>query len=350
MTESEFAVPKTMKTPAKPRRRLFFPSIVAVAVATSVASFSTTAGAEATQGDRSIAESLFQEGKKLMGEGKYADACPKLMESQRIDPGAGTLTALALCHRGAGKTATAWGEFKEVVSLARRDGRADREQVALENIGELEPKLSHLRVTVDREAEAQHVEVRIDESVVTHAAFGQALPVDPGVHHVVVTAAGKKPFEASVTIGLERDEQTVKVGRLEEDTRASGAMGDRGQAPEEASRGMSTQRLVGYVVGAAGVVGVGIGMGFGLKAISKSSTSDKLCPGAPCLDPAAVTASQEAHSAATVSNVAIGVGAAAIIGGVVLILTSPSAAAAPASAGRAKLGVSPTGLSLSGTF
>ena len=101
------------------------------------------------QSDKTAAEALFQDGKRLMGEGKYSEACPKLDESNKIDPGAGTLTALALCHRGEGKTATAWSEFKEVISLARRDGRKDREQVAEENIAELEPKLSKLTLVVD---------------------------------------------------------------------------------------------------------------------------------------------------------------------------------------------------------
>jgi len=68
--------------------------------------------AEPTQAEKSLAESLFQEGKQLMTEGRLDAACTKLTESQKLDPGAGTLTALGLCHRSAGKTATAWSEFK----------------------------------------------------------------------------------------------------------------------------------------------------------------------------------------------------------------------------------------------
>ena len=175
----------------------------------------------------SVAEALFQEGKRLMAEGKYTEACPKFAESQRIDPGAGTLTALALCHRGEGKTASAWSEFKEVVSLARRDNRKDREQVALDNIAELEPKLSRLRLVVSPGAEAQHLEVHIDDTVITRAAFGQALPVDPGARRVLATAPGKKPFETTVQIGADHDEKTVTIPTLEDDPRAAEALGER---------------------------------------------------------------------------------------------------------------------------
>ena len=92
-----------------------------------MAALATPATARAQNADEGAAESLFQAGKSLLEQKNYEQACPKLSESYRLDPGTGTLLALALCHEGEGRLATAWGEFAEVAARARREHRPDRE-------------------------------------------------------------------------------------------------------------------------------------------------------------------------------------------------------------------------------
>ena len=164
-----------------------------------------------------MAETLFDEGRRKMAAGDFAGACPKLAESYRLDAGTGTLTALAVCHEGQGKTASAWAEFIQVVSEARQAGRADREAFARQHIDGLEPKLSKLTVAVDpADAQLADIEVRRDGTVIKPAAWGTAAPVDPGAHTIEATAEGKKPWTATVTVGPSRDMQTVSVPRLED--------------------------------------------------------------------------------------------------------------------------------------
>ena len=99
--------------------------------------------------DQMLAQSLFDEGRQLMAQKRYAEACPKLAESQRLDPGGGTLTNLAICHENEGKTGTAYLEFMAASSQASKDGRADREAIAKEHLGRLGPRVPKLKVHVD---------------------------------------------------------------------------------------------------------------------------------------------------------------------------------------------------------
>src|SRR5258706_88865 len=72
-----------------------------------------TAQAQATSAEKTAAETLFGEGKRLMDEGKFSDACPKFADSQKLDPGVGTLLNLARCYQKNGQAATAWSTYKE---------------------------------------------------------------------------------------------------------------------------------------------------------------------------------------------------------------------------------------------
>ena len=54
-----------------------------------------SAFAQLSAQDKAVADSFFNEGIKLLRAGKFVDACPKLAESERIDPAVGTALYLA---------------------------------------------------------------------------------------------------------------------------------------------------------------------------------------------------------------------------------------------------------------
>src|SRR5688572_25506958 len=93
-----------------------------------------------TATERALAQSLFDEARIAMKEGNYAEACPKLAKSQKLDPSGGTLLNLAVCHQNEGKTASAWVEFNDALSQAIKDNRADRQALARKGIDELRNK------------------------------------------------------------------------------------------------------------------------------------------------------------------------------------------------------------------
>lgn len=301
--------------------------------------------AEPTQADRVLARSLFDQARKLMAEKKHAEACPKFAEAMRLDPGGGTQLNLAICYQEQGRTATAWMEFKDALSKARADGRADREKIAQERIAALEPKLSKVTLEVAPASEAPNLEVTLDGRLIGKASWGTPIPIDPGEHSVTATASGKKPWSTKVVIGASADLRTIKVPALESSEQAAAAPTPVGTAtptsaapaaatvpqpaPEDTARG-NGRRTLAYVIGGAGVVALGVGGYFGLKASSKwSEAKNDHCPGGECDDQAPVI-EDEARKAALGANIGIGLGIVGVGVGTYLLLTSgTSKAAAP---------------------
>ena len=73
----------------------------------------------AQQRDPAAAQALFDEATKLTKQGRYPEACEKLAESNRLDPGIGTQFHLADCYEQSGRFASAWAGFLDVASQAR---------------------------------------------------------------------------------------------------------------------------------------------------------------------------------------------------------------------------------------
>src|SRR5579872_1217551 len=108
------------------------------------------------------ATALFDEGRKLMGQKRYAEACPKLAESQRLAPSGGTLINLAECYEHAGQTASAWGAWKDVAARANAAGKGDVERNAVIRATALEPALAKLTITLASGSDVPGLQVSRD--------------------------------------------------------------------------------------------------------------------------------------------------------------------------------------------
>jgi hypothetical protein len=292
----------------------------------------------ARAGDATLAEALFRDGKALMNAGDYAHACPKLAESYKQDPATGTLFALAVCYEQRGSLASAWSTYSQVAARAHQEARADREQAARERVNALTPQLSRLSVQVPAEVAAlPGLVVRRDDQPLGEAAWGTALPADGGKHTVEVSASGKKTWRAVVELGREHDARTITVPALAEDLG-----GPRESSGDTASNGTarsgtaSALRPIGLVVGGLGLVGVGVGAAFGLKAKSndESSKADGHCDETGC-DATGKAAREDAFSAARVSTALFVAGAVLVVGGGTLYLMGAPKRASVAITGSA---------------
>ncbi len=317
--------------------------LISLAPACSLWFVAAVAGAQNAT-DKAAAEALFDQGVRLMKQNNFAEACPKLEESDRVDPAVGTLLYLGECYERVGKTASAWATFREAASLATNSNQADRARVAASRAQALEPKLSRLSVELAPEARVSGVVVRRGTQRLEPSLYGTPLPVDPGEYKIEVTAPGYETWSTPIKVEAGGASASVRVPGLVKSATpvepaaapdtppsvASGSLPPAVSAPaptraDGSAQGITTQQTLGLVVGGVGVVGVGLGSYFGVRAISKNSDAEEHCPKSGfCVDDEGLSLTKKANKAATASNIAFIAGGVLVATGAVLYLTGGS--------------------------
>jgi hypothetical protein len=299
-------------------KKLVFRRIVGASV--GLALLATTVEVRA-QGNAALAQSLFQEGKRLMTAGKYAEACPKLEESLRVEPATGTLLNVAGCHEKVGRSATAWAEYTEAAANARREGRSDRERFALDRAKGLEPTLARLTIVVPLPGRQDGLEVKVDGMVLGAPSWGMAMPVDTGRHAIEVRAPGKQTWNTQIDVSA-RQSLEVEVPPLMDAIPISAAPAAEPPPkpatppkPDVAEPAVTSESQAGshtaaYVIGGLGLVSLGAGAYFGLRAIDQAKDSDRACT--PTCTTAGVELMDRANTNAWIANVGIGAGIVAV--------------------------------------
>jgi hypothetical protein len=314
---------------------------------------SSEALAAPTPEDVALSEALFREGKTLLQERKFDLACPKLAESQRLDPAGGTLVTLGLCYEGAGKLASAWVVFGEALAAAERDKRADRIKLAKEHVVALEKRLSYLTIELAPEGiGVADFTLTRDGANVNRAALGTASAVDPGKHVITVTAPGFIPYTADVEIGAENDRKKVVIPPLvkEPEKPVEKPIEKPVEKPiekpvekpiekptigppviDEKNQAMHPGRVGALVLGATSVVALGVGGYFGLQAKSQHDEALELCPASPCPSDKGIEQNEAAKSSAALSTGFVAGGLVGLAGSVVLWVVMPKHAPAKTS-------------------
>lgn len=293
----------------------------------------STGAARAQANDAAAAQALFNEGKRLMAAGEYAAACPKFAESQRLDPGIGTMLWLADCHAKNGRNASAWALFAEAEALAAKQGDR-RVSIAREEAKKLEPKLSKLVIDATAVANVPDLEIKRDGVVLGKPLWGGPIPTDPGSHRITASAPEKKTWEGSVSVPRDGGTATITIPALADAPRPPPPQAEvPAGPPPDPTRGR-TQRVIGIALVGLGVAGAAVGSYFGLQVSSKKDESDRHCSGNDC-NPTGYELRKDALTAATISDVSFIAAGAALVGGAVLYLTAPKAV--KASVGAAPL-------------
>lgn len=308
--------------------------------------------ARADNANSAAAQALFDQARHMMEQGKFEAACPKLEESQRLDPASGTLINLADCYDHEGKTATAWSTFLEAAAASDRVGNAARERVARARAAELQPKLSKLVIDVAPPSRITGLSVTRDGQSVDPPLWGTPIPIDPGTHTIVATAPGHAKWQYLVAVQPGPSRQTVEVPVLKAQPASAPAPSPtRGGSPpapgngrQEKGGGLGAGRTLALVAAGVGVIGVGVGTVFGLESKSKHDEAAKHCDGSLCRDQTGVDLKSGARSAGNVSTVAFVVGGVGLAGAAVLWFTAGNGSA------HTEVGLGPSGVSLRGIW
>ncbi len=346
------------------RTSLRWASSLAVVIVTAMNANHARAGTV----QEAAAEMRFQEARTLMDQGNFVAACPKLAESQQLDPAVGTLLYLGECYFRNGQTATAWATFLSAAEAARRAQQPDREKIARQRANELAGAVSKLIIDVPTSARLAGFDVKLDGVSIGAASWGVPTALDPGSHVLTASAPHRVSWSRSLAIPPDGFQATIAVPVLANDNTA-GPVGI--SAPDWGGRNASTnpeadtrptrarnQKILGIAVAGAGVVGIATGTIFGLVAKSKESDSSQYCwpnNNTSC-GHEGVSLIDDAKRDATIATVGFILGGLGLATGAVLYLTAPKVTAKSTAPKISKLGISPVmhsqnrGLSLMGEF
>jgi hypothetical protein len=164
------------------------------------------------------AEALFRQGKDLMAQKKFAEACAAFESSHKLDPSVATLLNHADCREKNGQLATSWGLFLEAERQTRARSDAASKQlngVAASRAGKLEARMSKLSINVAADRQVAGLEVLRGTALVDAGTWNHSLPIDGGTYKITARAPGHAEWSTTVTVKPERDAQVVEVPRLE---------------------------------------------------------------------------------------------------------------------------------------
>jgi hypothetical protein len=241
---------------------------------------------------------------------------------------------LALCYENLGKVASACSMWREAAAGAGQKAQVDRESWAREHVQKVCPRVPVVTIDVAEQPGRDRLEITLDGAPVTHAQWGKPMTLDPGEYDLRATGDGLQPWSSKVSID-DRPVPAVIVPVLTLPALAAPAAAPPLVLPAPSTGGPETaaadrrspSRAAALATGAAGLAALGVSAGFGIAALvnERASNSGRNCVANECNPTGAQDRSRAIHDA-QISDVTLGVGAGAVVVGVVLWLIAPRAA------------------------
>jgi hypothetical protein len=282
----------------------------------------------------------YDEAVRLVEAGRIREGLDEFRAAYGMSPNPAVLYNIGQALADLGRSTEAIDALERYLRDSGDSIPASRRREVKQQLSDLEGKTALVTVEVDSPGAI----VRLDDREIGMSPLPRPVRVDAGAHVFSASREGYTPDRQT----LKSEGGTVSTIRLApvRETPASEPSAAPAKLPIEpplhpvdssapSERG-SLQRVIGIAVGAVGLVGLGVGSVYALRSRSKDRQSDQHCgsaigrPEGEC-EPTGLSLNQQAMDASTVAMVSFVVGGAAVLGGVTLYLTAPSADAPSAS-------------------
>lgn len=155
---------------------------------------------------------LFREGRELLAQGRFREACEKFDASLALRRAPGTLLNIGSCRAAQGDLVGAMDAFSAAVSLAQQEPPSDARQAQIEagrrQLDDLRARVAHVMVIAPEGAE---VRLTLDGEPLTRPGQWQA--VNPGSHQLEATAPNAERFEQTLSL-TEGESRRIEIPAL----------------------------------------------------------------------------------------------------------------------------------------
>jgi hypothetical protein len=292
---------------------------------------------------------LYRQARELQQAGKLKEALERSLEAYRIAPTPVTAVLAALLLEGVGRLVEARETARSVSGMPLSPRETDKGREARQQAATVAAALDARIPKIAVAGQPSGAVVMLDGKSLGASDSGSWRGVDPGTHALVVRIGDKTCTSVHLTLG-EGEERTIDLHDV-----AASCPGDVSTTPAPAAATATpvtpppttvapaddtghAWRVRGIALGALGVVGIAVG---GVLAITAKNDYDSVageCPAAGCNQQGYDTRNG-ARFRGDVATVVIGVGAAAVVGGVVMWWLAPQSPGAQVSVGLGTVGV-----------
>ncbi len=298
--------------------------------------FCGSAGAQTESNDANAiaAEALFSQGIALLDAGFVEDACNKFQASQKLDPGVGTLLHLADCYEKAGRFASAWRAFDDATQLAAEREDSERQQVAEVRAAALSARAPKLRLAAPQSKLPDGYRLKLDGVPIELDEWSSEHMLDAGPHTIEGSAPGYESRSDEVLLVNDAEAILLRLPTLKRKAVAAEAVPvSQPAATREPAPSSSAGRTWGYLIATAGALSLGTGGVLAILAVNEKGKTDDDCTGNVCQNPDAVSRRADAKRLADLATIFTVAGAITSVGGLGLIIASPSGGVPSAEAG-----------------